>query len=76
VIDEISDLLAHSHSISNRWKKWKNFFCQLLNAHGVRNVRQTEVRTVEPLVPELSSSGVEVATITMKSYKSQCADKH
>jgi hypothetical protein len=46
------DLLADSHSILNRWK---NYFCQLLNVHGVNDVRQTEIHAAEPLVPEPSS---------------------
>jgi hypothetical protein len=36
VKDENGDLLADSHSTQNRWK---NYFSQLLNVHGV-NVRQ------------------------------------
>jgi hypothetical protein len=37
VNDENGDLLAYSHHILNRWKKQ---FCQLLNAHGITDVRQ------------------------------------
>jgi hypothetical protein len=37
VKDEDGDLLAHSHSILNRWK---NYLCQLLNVHGINDVRQ------------------------------------
>jgi hypothetical protein len=37
--DENGDLLVDSHSILNRWKK---NFCQLLNVHGIIDVRQTE----------------------------------
>jgi hypothetical protein len=55
---ENGDLLADSHSILNRWK---NYFGQLLNVHGVNDVRQTEIRTAEPLVPEPSFSEVEIA---------------
>jgi hypothetical protein len=33
---------------------WKNYFCQLLNAHDVNNVRQTEMHTAESLLPEPS----------------------
>jgi len=33
VKDENGDLLAHSHSTLNRGK---NYYCQLLNVHGVR----------------------------------------
>jgi hypothetical protein len=36
--------------------KWKNYFCQLLNAHGFNDARQTKMHTDEPLVPALSSS--------------------
>jgi hypothetical protein len=39
----------------------KEFLCQLLNVHGVDDVRQTEILTTEPLVPEPSSSEVEIA---------------
>jgi hypothetical protein len=48
VKEENSDLLADAHSILNRQK---NYFCQLLNVHGVNEVRQTEIHTAEPLVP-------------------------
>jgi hypothetical protein len=48
VKDENDDLLADSHNILNRWK---NYFCQLLNSHGVSDVKQTEMHTAEPLVP-------------------------
>jgi hypothetical protein len=52
VKDENDDLLSNCHSILNRWK---NSFCQLFNVHGVNDVRQTEMHTAEPLVPEPSS---------------------
>jgi hypothetical protein len=58
VKEENGDLLEDSHSILNRWK---NYFCQLINVHGVNDVRQTEIHTVEPLVPEPSSFEVEIA---------------
>jgi hypothetical protein len=58
VKEENGDLLAYSHSILNRWK---NNFCQLLNVHGVNDVRQTEIHTAEPLVPEPSCSKVQIA---------------
>jgi hypothetical protein len=59
VTEEDGDLLADSHSILYRWK---NYFCQLLNVHWVNDVRQTEIHTAEPLVPEPSSSEVEIAS--------------
>jgi hypothetical protein len=48
VKDENGDLLADSHSILNRRKK---YFSQLLNAHNVSYVRQLELHTAEQLVP-------------------------
>jgi len=57
VKDMNGDLLADSHSILNRWK---NYFCQLLNVHGVSDVRHTEMHIVEPLVPEHSSFEVQI----------------
>jgi hypothetical protein len=67
VKEENEDLLADSHSILNRWK---NYFCQLLNVHGVKDVRQTKIHTAEPLVPVPSSSEVEIAIEKLKRYKS------
>jgi hypothetical protein len=69
VREENGDLLADSHSILNRWK---NYFCQLLNVHEVKDVRQTKIHTAEPLVPEPSSSEVEIAIEKLKRYKSPC----
>jgi hypothetical protein len=66
VKEENGDLLADFHSIFNRWK---NYFCQLLNAHGVNNVRQTEIHIAEPLVPGPSSSEVEITLEKFKRYK-------
>jgi hypothetical protein len=39
VKEENGDLVANSHSILARWR---NHFSQLLNIHGVNDVRQTE----------------------------------
>ena len=41
--------------------RWRNYFSQLLNVHGVKGVRQIEIHTTEPLVPEPSGFGVEMA---------------
>jgi hypothetical protein len=38
-----------------------NHFSQLLNIHGVNDVRQTELHTAEPVVPEPSAFGIELA---------------
>jgi len=55
VKDGKGDLIAGSHSILARWM---NYSSQILNVHGVNDVRQTEIHTAEPLVPELSASEV------------------
>jgi hypothetical protein len=68
VKDERSDLLADPHKILN---SWKNYFCQLLNVHGAGGVRQTEMHTAEPFVPEPSASEVEVAIGKLKRHKSR-----
>jgi hypothetical protein len=67
VKDENGDLLANSHNILNRWK---NYLSQLLNVHTVSNVRQIEIHTAEPLVPDPSSLEVEIAITKLKKYKS------
>jgi hypothetical protein len=67
VKDENGDLLADSHNIFNMWK---NCFSQLLNVHRVSDVRQTEIHTAEPLVPDPSPFEVEIAIAKLKSYKS------
>jgi hypothetical protein len=56
--DENGNLLADPHSVLNRWK---NFFNQVLNIHGVHNVRQTDIHTAEPLVSEPSLIEVKIA---------------
>ena len=40
--DEKGDLVANSHSIMARWR---NYFFQILNLHGVSDVRQAEIHT-------------------------------
>ena len=58
VKDEKGDLVADCYSIVARWR---GYFSQLLNVHGVHDVRQTETHTAEPLVPEPSAFEVELA---------------
>jgi hypothetical protein len=72
VKDDRGDLLADPYRILNRWK---NYFCQLLNVHGEGGVRQTEICTAEPFVPEPSASEVEVAVGKLKRYKSPGVDR-
>jgi hypothetical protein len=69
---ERGDLVAVPHRILNRWK---NYFCQLLNVHRAGGVRQTEMHTTEPFVPEPSSAEVEVAIGKLKRYKSSGLDQ-
>jgi hypothetical protein len=70
--DENDNLLADPQSVLNRWK---NFFNQVLNVHGVHNVRQKNIHTAEPLVPEPSLVEVEIAIVKLKSYKSPGNDQ-
>jgi hypothetical protein len=56
----------------NRWKK---FFNQVLNVQGVRDVRQMDIHTAEPLVPEPSLVEVEIPIGKFKSYKSPGTDQ-
>jgi hypothetical protein len=65
VKDERGDLVADPHKILNRWK---NYFCQLLNVNGVGDVRQTEMHTAEPFVPQPRASEVDVAIGKMERY--------
>jgi hypothetical protein len=41
----------------------------VLNVHGVHDVRQTDIHTAEPLVPEPSLVEVEIAIGKLKRYK-------
>jgi hypothetical protein len=70
--DKNGNLLADPQGVLNRWK---NFFNQVLNIHGVHNVRQMDVQTAEPLIPEPSLVKVEIAIGKLKSYKSLGADQ-
>ena len=72
VKDEKGDLFADSHSILARWR---NYFYQLLNVHGVNDVRQTEIHTAEPLVPEPSAFEVYLAIEKLKSSRSPGFDQ-
>jgi len=65
-------LVADSHSIMTRWR---NYFFQLLNVHGAKDVRQEEIHTAEPLVPEPSAFEFELAIEKLKSHKSPGIDQ-
>jgi hypothetical protein len=66
VKDERDDLVTDSHSILARWR---NHFCQVLNVNMENYVKQTEIHTTEPLMPELSAFEVELAIEELKSHK-------
>ena len=56
-------MFADCHSSLARWR---NHFPQLLNVHGVNEVRQTELHAAEPLVPEPSASDFKIAIEKLK----------
>jgi len=64
-------LVADSNRIVVRWR---NYFSQLLNVHGVKDVGEAEIHTVEPLVPEPSASEFELAIGKLRSHKSPGID--
>jgi hypothetical protein len=70
--DENGNLLADPQQVLNRWKY---FFNQVLNVHGVHDVRQMDIHTAVPLVPEPSHVEVEIAMGKLKSYKSPDTDQ-
>jgi len=70
VRDEKGNLVTDFHSIVCRWG---NHFSQLLNVHGVNDVRQREIQT-EPPVPEPSAFDFEMAIEKLKRHKSPGID--
>jgi hypothetical protein len=70
--DENGNLLADPQNVLNRWK---NFFNQVLNVHGVHDVRQMDIHMAEPLVPEPRPVEVEIAIGKLKRYKSPGTDQ-
>ena len=64
-------MITGCHSILARWR---NHFSQLLNVHGVNEVRQTEISTTEPLVPEPSAFEAEMV-VKLKSHNSPGIDQ-
>ena len=55
--------------------RWRNHFSQLLNVQGVNDVRQTEIRTAVPLLPNPSAFEVEMAIEKLKRHKSPGIDQ-
>jgi hypothetical protein len=56
--EENGNLFADSHNILNRLQ---NLLNRVLNIHWVHDLRQMEIHTAEPLVPEPSSVEVKTA---------------
>jgi hypothetical protein len=69
VKDKKDDVVAGSHSIMTRWR---NYFSQLLNVHGVKDGGQVEIHTAEPLVPEPSAFEVGLAIEKLKNHITRC----
>ena len=69
---EKGDLVADSYSIVARCRI---YFSQLLNVHGVNDIKHTVIHTAEPLVPELSAFEVELDIEKLKSHKSTGTDQ-
>ena len=65
-------MVADSYSIVARCT---NYFAQLLNVHGVDDIKHTDVHTAEPLVPEPSAFDVELAIQKLRSHKSPGTDQ-
>jgi len=55
--------------------RWKISSSQLLHAHGLNDVTQTEIHTAEPLVPEPSAFEVEMAIKKLKRRRSPGIDQ-
>jgi len=72
VKDEKGVLVADPHSIKARWR---NYLSQLLNVQEDNEVRQAELHTVEPLVPESSAFEFELAIGELKNHKSPGIDQ-
>ena len=72
VWDNMGDLVTDSHIIL---AKWRNHFSQHLNVHGVIDVRQTEIHTAQPVVPQLSAHEVDMAIKKLKRHKSPGVDQ-
>jgi hypothetical protein len=56
-MNENGNMLANLHNVFSRWE---NFFKQVLNLFGVRDVMQMVVHAAEPLVPEPGVVEVEI----------------
>jgi hypothetical protein len=60
-------LVTDSHSI---FARRRNHFSQFFHVHGASDIRQTEIHTAKPLVPEPSAFEVEKTTGKLTRHKS------
>jgi len=65
-------LVTNPNSILARLR---NHFSQLLNVHGVNDVRQTEIHSAESLVPEPSAFDLGMAIEKLNRHKSPGTDQ-
>jgi hypothetical protein len=65
-MDGNGDLVTDCHSIL---ASWRSFFSQQFNAPGFNNVRQTEIRTAEPLLTESNAFEFKMAIENLKRHK-------
>ena len=65
VKDKKGDLVTGCHSIL---ASWRDHFSQLFSVHGVSVIRQTEIHTAEPLVPEPNAFEFEMAIEKLKRH--------
>jgi hypothetical protein len=55
---------------ANTLARWRNHFSHLLNIHVINDLRQTEIYTATPLVPESSAFEFEMTNEKLKRHKS------
>jgi hypothetical protein len=65
-------MFADSYFTLNRWK---NYFCQLLNVHGVNYVMRTEMYKTEPSVLVSSYFEVEIPIEDIRRYEPPGTDQ-
>jgi hypothetical protein len=53
----------------------EQYFPQFLNIYRVNDVKQTEIHTADPLMPDSSASEIEMATEKLKRHKSPDIDQ-
>ena len=53
----------------------RNHFFQILNVHWVNDVRQTEINTAEPLVPEPTAFEFELAIVELSTQELPGSDE-